>query len=407
MSPIGHRGSPSGGPTPGGVALARTHSIRIGLVTLALAVAGPVSAEMAPNPVENGDFYFSGGIALYTYRTENLQVGRRYADDDFSGSATISTEHPRGFLMTFKTDEDQVVTPELNFGYAFEEPLFKGALGSRTRLHFAAYGNRREGFGVVPYAEPAAGAWPLFNPSTGQIEARDTFVYVQPIDGSLILPNGDDATWFHSFPLENNTMAFRTYFGSGDMMIWFDEPEGPFQFSRGGGLTVGYENSQFAWGIDSPQLGAAAAGLAPASWTYAFQLHTVYIGPRLAFSMGFEPVRPISLFLAGGFAPMLAVSSISGTEVGQCLAACTIAGPGSTGAVGVASLDATDVNFAYDARVEAGLSFYLYVLRVAATVGVFANNQFAMPQEGDGSRYETVLGGQWGYYGRAMATFSF
>ena len=104
---------------------------------------------------------------------------------------------------------------------------------------------------------------------------------------------------------------------------------------------------------------------------------------------------------------MLAFSTIEGQQIGQCLSACTIAGLGSTGGVGIARLDDSDVNFAYDARIEGGVSIYLYVLRLAATVGAFVNNQFAMPREGDGTRYEAVLGGQWGYYGRAMATFSF
>jgi len=381
----------------------------LSLCALAGMLLGPgaATAELAPNPVENGDFYFSGGIALYTYKTENFQVGRRYANDDFNGVGEVTTTHPRDFLLSFKTDEDEVVTPEINFGWALEEPLFKGALGSRTRMHFSAYGNRREGFGVVPFADPALGAWPLYNPNTAQIEMRDTSILVQPIDGSQLLPNGDDATWFHNAFLENNSMAFETYFGSGDMMIYFDEPEGLLQLTRGGGLTVGYENSKFAWGINAPTLAGAAPGLAPASWTYAFQMHTIYIGPRMAFSIGFEPVRPLSIFIAGSFAPMVAFTSIEGNQIGQCLAACTINGAASTGVVGVSRLSETDVNFAYDARVEAGVSFYLYVLRVSASVGAFANNQFTMPREGDGTRYEAVLGGQWGYFGRAMATFSF
>jgi len=86
-------------------------------------------------------------------------------------------------------------------------------------------------------------------------------------------------------------MRFETYFGSGDTMIYFDEPEGMLQLTRGGGLTVGYEHSRFAWGLSSPMVDAAAPGMAPASWVYSFQMHTLYIGPRMAFSIGFEPVR--------------------------------------------------------------------------------------------------------------------
>lgn len=375
---------------------------------MAFAFGQPVAAEMAPAPVENGDVYFSAGIAMYYYNTQSFQIGRRYADDDFTGTGEISTNNPEGFLMSFDMDENNVVTPEVNFGYAFEKPLFNGALGGRTRLHFAAYGNRREGSGFIPYAEPTQQAWPLVDPTTGMVEMRDTYIYMQPINGNEFLANGDDATWFLAAPFENNSMQFETYFGSGDMMLYFDEPKGrSLQFSRGVGLTIGYEHSTFNWVMNSPVLEVVVPGLTPATWNYDMNIGTFYVGPRAGFSMGYEPVRQLSLFLAGGFAIMAAISNIEGTQIGQCLGACSISGVTSTGTVGIATLNATDVNFAYDARIETGLSFYLWVFRVSGSIGAFVNNQFAMPQEGDGTRYETILAGQWGYFGRAMATFNF
>ena len=311
----------------------RTLSLLIALG--ALLCPSMAAAELAPTPVENGDFYFSAGIALYTYKTQNLQVGRRYVDDDWVGTG-ITTTYDRGFLLSFDTDEQHVITPEINFGWAFEEPLFRGALGSKTRLHFSAYGNRRQGSGFIPFAQPPTQAFWLVNPTTGQPELRDTYIYMAPINGQERLANGNDATWMLSTPFTNNSMQFRSYFGSGDMMIYFDEPESMWQFSRGAGLTVGYENSSWAWGMNSPALGALIPALAPASWTYAFKLHTLYIGPRAAFSIGFEPARALSVFFAGSFAPMFAFTATSGTQIGQCLAACNINGINSTGSVGVA-----------------------------------------------------------------------
>lgn len=382
----------------------RTLSLLIGLAAL---LRAPIaSAELAPTPVENGDIYFSAGIALYNYHTQDFQVGRLYADDDFFGNG-ISTNNPRGFLLSYGTDQKHVVTPEINFGYAFEEPLFKGALGSKTRLHFSAYGNRREGSGFKALQMPVANSTVVTNPATGIPEVRDVNVLIAPINGQP-LPNGNDASIFVDQPFDNNSMVFRSYFGSGDMMIFFDEPDGMWQFSRGAGLTVGYENSSFAWGLNSSAFGAERPALQPASWTYSFRMHTVYVGPRASFSVGFEPVRQLSVFMAGSFAPMLAFSSTQGTQVGSCLSRCLLNGPSSTGSVGTVNLDATDLNFAYDARLEAGASIYLNIIRLTATVGAFVNNQFAMPQESDnGGRVETTLAGQWGYYGRAMATFAF
>lgn len=372
---------------------------------IALFVGSTASAELAPSPVENGDVYFSAGVALYYYKTDDMGVARIYANDDFSGTGVVSDAHPRGFLVDFEMNSDEVVTPEVNFGYAFEEPLFKGALGSQTRLHISAYGNRREGQDFKAIAAPPVAAFPLVNPTTGVVELRDGVIVMQPADGSTQLPNGDQARYWFTFPLDNNSMSYRTYFGSGDMMIYFDEPEGQFHFTRGAGLTVGYERSQFAWGINSTSLGTAFPGIAPASWTYSFQQSTLYVGPRMGFSIGFEPVRALSAFVAGGFAPMLAFSSITGSEIGQCLATCNVGA--ATGTVGISTVSGTDLNFAYDARMEVGVSFYVYVIRLTATVGGFASNQFAMPREGEFGRFETALADQWGYYGRAMATFAF
>jgi hypothetical protein len=370
------------------------YSIPIGLPALLMALvltgAGTATAQLPPNPVEAGETYFSVGLAVYKYNTANFEVGRLYLDDNLSG-AGITTTFDRGFLLNFNTNDDRVITPELQLGFAFEEAPFKGALGSKARLHFAAWGNHRSGAQLIQ----------------GRVLAPATVLLIQPIDGAHLLLNGDDAQWFHSFPLEDSWMTYDQRFGTGDMMIFFDEPKGPWRFTRGAGLTAGFDGSDWRWQTNSPQMEAFAPGMALARWDYSFDLSTFYIGPRAAFAIGWEPVRQIAFFVSGSFAPMLAVTSINGLELGQCLGTCDINAAASTGTAGWSTLSATDINFAYDARTQLGASIYLWIIRLTAQGGVFVNNQFSMPQEGDDSRYETSLAGQWGYFVQAMATISF
>jgi hypothetical protein len=373
-----------------GSELARTKAFLVVIGLSAVLFAGNASADSAPNPVEAGDVYFSAGLALYKYNTADFEVGRVYINDNLSG-AGVTTTFDQGFLLNFDTSNDRVVTPEIHVGYAFKEAPFKGALGSKARLHFGFWGNQRDGGQVIANRGV---------PSTMRI-------LMQPIDGAQRLVNGDAAKWFHAFPLENNWMTYDQKFGTGDMMIFFDEPKGPWRFTRGAGLTAGYDGSSWDWQTTSPQMQAFAAGMAPARWTYGFDISTFYVGPRAAFSIGWEPVRQLSLFMSGSFAPMLAVSSVDGLELGQCLGSCDINNAASAGTVAWSQLSATDINFAYDARVELGASIYLWVLRLTGQGGVFANNQFTTPREGNGERYEAHLASQWGYFLKAMATFSF
>ena len=361
-------------------------------------------------PVEEGDFYFSVAYSTYFYNSESFQVARRYVDDDFARTRQVSTEHDRGFLISFATDESWVHTPEVNLGWAFEEAPFNGALGSVARVHFSAYGNKRSGSGFVGYAKPAEKAVLLTDPATGIASWRDLTIRWQPLDGSTTLANGDSAIWSHSvFALENNRMAFENWFGSGDLMVYFDEPGGSWRFTRGAGLTVGWEESNWDWMLTSPELVASTSfpgAFAPGVWVYGFDISTFYFGPRAAFSIGWEPFRPLSFFLSGSLSPMLAFSSIKGQMSGPCLSACSTSGL-PTQTPGVSKLDASDINFAYDTRLEAGVSLYLWYVRLTGQVGAFASNQFTMPREGDGKRYETMLAKQWGYYGRATLTVSF
>ncbi len=361
-------------------------------------------------PVDKGDSYFSAGYSRYFFNTASFQVARRYLDDDFSSTRQISTKHDRGFLLSFDTSDSWVRVPEINFGWAFEETPFNGALGSVARVHFSVSGHHRTGDGFIAYAKPPEAFEVLTDPITGLSSWRDIAIRWQPLDGSSTLANGDNAIWSHAvFALANNRMAFDDWFGSGDLMIYFDEPKGSWRFSRGVGLTLGWEESQWDWTVSSPEMVAAVSfpgAFAPGVWTYDFQLSTFYFGPRAAFSIGWEPFRQLSFFLSGSLAPMLAASMVEGRLSGPCLAACDTSGL-PTQTPGVSGLDVTDINFAYDSRLEAGVSVFLWYVRLTGQIGAFVNNQFAMPREGDGSRYGASLANQWGYYGRATATVSF
>jgi hypothetical protein len=370
-------------------------------------MAQTASAELPPNPVEAGDVYLTASLAVMRINSEGFEFARRYLDDDFSSINSHSTTFDRGWLFEQDTSESLVWSPEIQFGYAFKKAPFEGKLGRKVRLHFKAYGYQRSGGGLLPDGLLPDASQLVINPVTGLTESRNIQTYVQPLDGAFRLPNGDGAKWFHSFDLTSAATEFKETFGSGDMMIYFDEPSSKLSFTRGLGLTVGYSSSSWRYTFSAPGIDTAAPGLAPAKWLYDFDVGTLYLGPRAGFAMGFEPVRHISAFFGGSFSPMVAISQVNGTMVGPCLTTCTIQGATSTGTTGISSLSRKSYDFAWDARIEGGASLYLWVIRFTGTVGVFGNNQFAMPTETKNAGFEAKLAKQWGYYGRAMATFSF
>ena len=394
----------------GGSVLTRARRVLTSILCAAFCgsalVGGTASAELPPSPVEPGDFYFSAGVALYYINAESFETARGYLDDNFTG-AGVSTDNDRGFLLSYETDEERLWAPEIQLGFALEEAPFDGKLGSAARWHVSAYGYQRSGDSTVAYMQPQANYGELINPNTGLPELRNLGVFHQPIDGADTLPNGDASSFFHIFALEDNRVRYDDLFVNSNVMFFFDDPEGALRLTRGVGLTVGYERSEWDWRINSPQLAAFAPGLGPASWTYDFDLNTFYLGPRAEFSYGWEPVRVLSFFVNGGFAPMMAITRVDGTQRGMCLSACTINGGASTGTAGVSTLSETDVSFAYDVRAEAGMSIYLWVLRLSGTLGVFAGNQFTMPEEQTDGSYETKFANQWGYFLRGVATVSF
>ncbi len=380
------------------------------LLTLLLCSAtlfvGAASAELPPSPVEPGDVYFSAGASLYFIHAESFETARVYLDDDFTG-AGATTANDRGFLLSYETDETTLWAPEVQIGFALKEAPFDGKFGTAARWHVSAYGYQRNGDSTIAFAQPATSYGELVNPGTGVPELRDLILFQQPISGDALLPNGDDPSFYHNFALENNRVQYDDLFINTNMMFFFDDPEGTLRFTRGVGLTTGFERSEWNWNISSPSLEAFAPGMSAATWTYDFDMNTLYLGPRAEFSYGWEPARAFSLFVNGSFAPMLAVTRVDGTQRGMCLSTCTISGAASAGTYGVSTLNETDVNFAYDARVEVGASLYLWVLRLSATAGGFVGNQFTMPMEQTSGSYDTELASQWGYYLRGVATVSF
>jgi hypothetical protein len=390
--------------------LSRTLRFRASVISLVACVstllASTGSAELPPSPVEPGDFYFSAGASLYFIHAKSFETARVYLDDDFSGTG-VTTDNDRGFLLSYETDESSLWAPEIQLGFALKEAPFDGKLGTAARWHVSAYGYQRSGDSTIAFALPALNAEDLINPNTGLPEPRDLLLHQQPISGNGLLPNGDDPNFFHNFALENNRVQYDDLFVNTNVMFFFDDPEGAFRLTRGVGLTTGFERSEWSWNINSPSLGVAAPGLNPSSWTYEFDTSTLYLGPRAEFSYGWEPVRVLSMFVNASFAPMLAVSRVDGVQRGMCLSACAINGGASTGSTGVSRLSETDINFAYDARLELGVSLYLWVLRLSATAGGFAGNQFTMPMEQTGGSYDTGLASQWGYFLRGVATVSF
>ena len=138
----------------------------------------------------------------------------------------------------------------------------------------------------------------LFDPGSGPV-LRGHWVHYGLLDGSEFLPNGDKANFSASFPIGDGStgsggfMNFESKTGQGDLMIFFDDPNRFMQFSRGVGLTAGYQASE--WDLEMNVPGFAGVLGNSGSYKYRFEYDTIYLGPRAAFSIGVEPIRQMSL----------------------------------------------------------------------------------------------------------------
>ncbi len=365
----------------------------------ALVATSAMAREVAPRPIEAGEWYFGATAGFEEFEGPDFKAIGIYKNDSAAPGAPITLNNRKGWLIEERLDSRSFV-PNVHFGYGFD----RGSDTFLIRVEANLEGwNRKEGYSQNRLTPPLPG-------DGFQIDGADVggAGHLIPIDGK---DNDDDteASYFFTdvISIEDISIDLEEYSRGGDIALYFDDRLGQLVYSRGVSFVYNYTFQKVGLEYFMPAL-LGATGIATEEdyrfeFKYKTRSHTV--GSRLNYSVGWELLPNLSVFTTGEVGLFAKYSTLKGKQKAPCLTTCDLVGGDFT--PGRRKLDIDDWKFAYDARMGAGVSVRLFVLRLTAHGGGTRKGGWTSPRETASDGTDLGKSGGWGYFANANATLIF
>jgi hypothetical protein len=377
--------------------MSRTYLLTIAAVLTCGVAAGIAQAEqMAPMPVELGEWYVGGGAGGEYFGGPTFKSNQLFKDDQmYSSDGGVTLKNPVGYLVVHQSDSTELI-PEIHFGralpYTFEGGIIRiegSVSGSKRDMNkfTSAWFTADDGYFVPDNQDP---------PQQAETRAGAEFVPIDNVDN----PDGSEATYVYFGDVSNNSFEYRETAVNADLAMLYDTRMGNWVFTRGASLNYGYlrQNIQNAFNIDYFDTAGA--------YYTRFDMVTQRIGFRFNYSAGYEFLPRTSVFTTGNLMLGALITKTDGAQSGPCLSTCTHPPADISDAPpGDRHIDQTDSNFAYSARIGLGLSTRLKWFRLTAHGGGGYVNTWATPRDSKG-KFSITTSGAWGYFARATLDFA-
>ncbi|MBW2724753.1 MAG: hypothetical protein JRE71_10220 [Deltaproteobacteria bacterium] len=369
-----------------------------GAMTAAISLMAISSSgeEVAPRPIEYGEWYLGASGGIERIRTPEFKALRLYVDNSaVTGNNTVTIEDPQGYLLEHRIKSSEKI-PAVYFGYGFAEGAAEDAV-YRVEVSLEAY-DRKESFDddFIPLPDET---FAIDAPPPD--ERAGLLPYYIPIDGKGNAD--DDAAYLSDSPILFEEFKIKEYSRSGSLSLYFDSRNGPWVFSRGVSVSYSYLKQEIDHEyITLLPLNDPAITDPTSFFRYRSKSHSV--GSRLHYSAGYEVVQGWSIFTHGRFGFFARYTDLEGKQDAPCLTVCDLTGDVYTRGTRKIEIDAW--KFAYDVRMGFGTSLRVGPIRLTAHGGGTRIGGWTTPREKENGVKIATSGG-WGYFATASAGIAF
>ena len=384
-----------------GIQLGVTFAVALTVVTGSNLVS---AEEVAPVPVDLGQFYVGGGGGWAHLPSPTFKAHSLYPDSLPKLGWCCQVKGAVGYMIEHETDSNEFM-PALHVGYALADTWGGGIF----RIELAGAGTQRKvahnvyrqpipqnGLFVTDDGDPPVttevAAWADMFALDGKDNDDGSFgVGGTTPDGGPILPG-----WALFGPgVYENEFRFSETLVDADLTIYYDTRHNNWVFTRGAGITYRYSRNSI-WNNFLVVEGD------PDSFAgYDYRLVNNYIGARFLYSAGYEFFRTLSIFTTGAFSLMGVHTAFDGTQYAP--------GFGSFDGFslnpanylsGDRQYETSDWNFAYDIRLGAGASARLWFTRLTVHGGGLYRGGMPTPRDVEGY-FGIATSSNWGYFANA------